>query len=681
MAGGAEGSDADAIRRGLLQRLMILGALSILTFLVGYAIAGLRYLVWVEAAFLVEVLVGIVLLRRGWASVQSVAFVLSISVFAVIAGNTIVLGGFLPSAGFAVWAYMPPLAGLFLLDGAARRLLVAGTAAFLVGVLALEPYLQPIEALPVDHLRTFFFLNISGSLIVVLGSIDYVYSLLLGERRAVLEASRRHRLTLEQLPVAIALKDSAGHYQFVNGAFERTFAVTRAELAEKGDRLWEVADAERLRRLDAAALAEDQTLEGDEPFWVRGERRVLRSARLRLIDEAGRPVICWMVNDVTDHLRAERSLQNERHLEALGTLAGGIAHDFNNLLMAISGNIELVAMGEHPPKTARRLSEAERAVDRARALTQQILTFARGGAPQRSRTSLSSLLHESASFALMGTSTRLALSVQDGLPSVEADAGQLGRVIHNLVLNATQAMPQGGLVQVRARELGGEALPDGLRADLSYIRIDVQDQGPGIAPELMQRVFDPFFTTRPRGSGLGLTTSHSIVRQHEGALVLASTLGKGTIATVYLPVAEGETEEVEVRPRRLESGSAVRILLMDDDDTVRELLVDLLRSLGHQVESCADGAVAIERYLDAQRIREPFDLVFLDLTVPGGMGGVQAGEQILEIDPRARLIAASGYAEDTVRAELLACGFQEALKKPFTLAEVQRAIAEVMAGG
>ena len=670
--------DTLTLRRGLLLRLLALGWVSIGAFAVGYWLIGLRTLVWVEVAFFVEVGCAYAWLRWGKANTGNVALLQAICVFLVIAANTLLLGGFLPSAGFAVWAYMPPLAAMFLLEGRARLGLNIVTAIFLVGVLAAEPFLQPVEQIPPDLLRVFFFLNVSCTVVSILGSLGYFHQLLLDERRVMADSERRHRLTLEQMPLAIALKDHAGRYAFVNKAFEHTFGIDRAAVLDQGDALWEPADAARLRRTEAAVLADDATVEGDEPFTIRGERRVLRSTRLRLTDPQGRPLLCWVSDDVTDRQRAERAVQNERHLEALGTLAGGIAHDFNNLLMAVQGNLELAALDPLPPRTVKRLEGAERAVGRARELTRQILTFARGGAPSRARIPLRGLLEEAATFALMGTSTRLSLAVAPGLPSVEADTSQLGRVIHNLVLNAAQAMPGGGVVELRAAVVDDDALPEGLVAEQGYLRIEVADHGEGIPAELQHRVFDPFFTTRPKGSGLGLTTCHSIIRQHEGALTLRSNPGQGTVVSIFLPIAGGVTEEVPLPVLARAPSPGVRLLVMDDDDTVRDTLVELLSALGHAVTPTADGAAAVARYAEAQAAGQPFDAVFLDLTVPGGMGGVDAARLLLAANPKARLIAASGYAEDSVRAGLFALGFKAALEKPFTLAEAQRALTEAL---
>jgi len=465
----------------------------------------------------------------------------------------------------------------------------------------------------------------------------------------------------------------------VNRTFEDTFAVSAAQVGAKGDAVWRPEDAATFAAAETAALGEEEPVSAEETSHIRGEVRLLRSSRLAIRLADGRRGLCWVAEDVTDRARSEQAGQNQRHLEALGTLAGGIAHDFNNLLMAVQGNLELLALDRDPSHLAARLAASTRAVDRARDLTRQILTFARGGAPNLVPTALDGLVEESARFALTGTATRLDLDAAAGLPAATADASQLSRVIHNLVLNAAQAMPDGGVVRVQVALAEREDVPDHLTQDRRYLRITVADQGHGIEPALLRRVLDPFFTTRARGSGLGLTTSHSIVRQHDGELRIASTVGVGTTVTLLLPTAERPVAAPAPPPcaEPVACGSA-RLLVMDDDVDVREVLVAMLTGRGHQVDECADGEEAVRRYTEARASGDPFAVVFLDLTVPGGMGGVAAAERILALDPEARLVAASGYVEANTHADLLRRGFRAALEKPFSVRQAAQAVIDAL---
>jgi signal transduction histidine kinase/CheY-like chemotaxis protein len=667
-------SDDDDVRRGLLVRLLTLGEVAIGAFAVGYALIGLRVLFWVELVYFLAVAMTLVALRVSRPSVPRVALLHALMVFAVIASNTLVLGGFLPSAGFAVWAYLPPLAAMFLVSGRARALLNAATAAFLVGVLLVEPWLSPIEVIPPALLRIFFFLNISCTVLVVLGSLSYFHHLLLTQRLAIAASERRHRATLEHLPIGVALRDRDGGYPFVNPAFELLFQTSSDRLQRDGDAALPGPTREAWDRLVRRAELAAGLGEADGDVPIGDEVRHLRLTRQDVSDATGRRVDCLVCDDMTLRTRAERSLQNTRHLEALGTLAGGIAHDFNNLLMAVQGNLDL-ALSEQPDSAAAgRLEAASRAVVRSRDLTRQILTFARGGLPSLTRTDLATLVEESASFARVGTAAHLLIDVAPDLPPVDADASQLGRVLHNLVLNAAQAMPTGGEIAITAGIAAPVALPPELAPDRTYVRIDVTDQGEGIPEALRQRVFDPFFSTRPTGSGLGLTTSHSIVRQHGGALILLPAHPRGTTARVFLPAAEGPAAARAAIRAAPADPEPRRLLVMDDEPEVREVLVALFASLGHRVAGCADGVEAVAAVRAASEAAQLPDAVVLDLTVPGGVGGLEAARQILALHPRMVLIAASGYADALARGSLHEAGFRATLAKPFGRAEAQAAL-------
>ena len=673
-------TDDDTVRRGLLVRLLTLGEVAIGAFTAGYALIGLRVLFWVEALYFLAVAATLVALRVSRPSVSRVALLHALLVFAVIAANTLILGGFLPSAGFAVWAYLPPLAAMFLVRGRGRTVLNAATAAFLVGVLLVEPWLTPQEAIPPVLLRVFFFLNISCTVLVVLGSLSYFHRLLLHQRLAVADSERRHRATLEHLPIGVALRDRAGGYHFANPAFELLFQTSADRLRRDGDDALPPATRADWQALVQRAEQAMGSGEADGDVAIGDEVRHLRLTRQDVSDAGGRQVDCLVCDDMTLRDRAERSVQNARHLEALGTLAGGIAHDFNNLLMAVQGNLDLAQSEDPTSPVAGRLEAASRAVVRSRELTRQILTFARGGLPSLTRTDLTALVEESASFARVGTAAHLTIDVDPDLPPVDADASQLGRVLHNLVLNAAQAMPTGGEIAIHAGLAPPAALPPELAPDRTYVCIDVTDQGDGIPEALRQRVFDPFFSTRPTGSGLGLTTSHSIVRQHGGALVLVPAHPRGTTARVFLPAAAGPPAAATASRAEPAAPEPRSLLVMDDEPEVREVLVALFASLGHTVAACADGAEAVAAYRAAAERAQPPDAVVLDLTVPGGVGGLEAARQILALQPRAVLIAASGYADALARGSLQEAGFRATLAKPFGRADAQAALAAAWSG-
>jgi len=397
-----------------------------------------------------------------------------------------------------------------------------------------------------------------------------------------------------------------------------------------------------------------------------------------ILDKDG-GTIGWLsvVRDMTEHNRLEAELRKIQKLESVGVLAGGIAHDFNNLLTGILGNITLAHMYAPAEAIDLRsvLKDAERASLRARELTQQLLTFSRGGAPIKKACSLAELLVDTTTFVLRGAKSRPSFAIAGDLWPAHADAGQCSQVIHNIVLNADQAMPQGGTIEITAQnvmldDLGDASLPAG-----PYIRIGIRDEGIGIPPEHLGKVFDPFFTTKQRGSGLGLATTYSIVKAHGGHISVASTPGLGSTFYFYLPALPTGRPDGPPAPMPLAAGHG-RILLMDDEELVRETACRALTLLGYEVECVEEGNGAVECYRRAREAGQPFDLVLLDLTVPGGVGGAEAMRRLREIDPQVKGLVSSGYANDPIMAEFAAYGFSGVIAKPWELENLQAVISD-----
>ena len=395
-----------------------------------------------------------------------------------------------------------------------------------------------------------------------------------------------------------------------------------------------------------------------------------------LCDEAGRP--CRMVGshiDITERQRMEERVRETQKLESLGTLAAGIAHDFNNLLTAVTVNLSLLR--HDPPEPAQMpglLKAMEDAVGRAAALTKQLLTFSKGGAPVRAVASIRDLITDSATFVARGSNARCEFALAEDLAPVNADVGQLSQVIGNLVLNAIQAMPDGGTIRIAAAnvDLRGEhetGLPAG-----RHVRITVSDEGAGIPPENLSRIFDPFFTTKPTGSGLGLSTSHAIVSRHGGRLSVESTPGVGSTFTIHLPASTAEVPRPE--PARMIAGRG-RVLAMDDDEMIREVLHHALVHLGYACDVCANGTEAVACYEDALRAGRAYDVVVLDLTIPGQAGGVEVLARLQALDPGVVAIMASGYAADDILARHDLHGFRGRLQKPFDLTSLSLEMARV----
>jgi len=411
----------------------------------------------------------------------------------------------------------------------------------------------------------------------------------------------------------------------------------------------------------------------------------------RAIADSGAPIragtgeiigVVLVFRDVTERRHLEEELFRAQKLESVRLLAAGIAHDFNNLLAAILGNLSLAQarMPTDPKGGSERLVEAEKATIRARDLTLQLLTFSTGGAPIRSAMSLAGVLTETAGFALRGSAVRCEFTLPEDLWPVNADEGQVGQVVHNLVLNARQAMPSGGVIRLTARN---EVVPEGCVSKLApgrYVCVEVADSGVGIERDHMARIFDPFFTTRPGGTGLGLAVCFSIITRHEGRIEVDSSLGVGSTFRFWLPAADGESVPASAESAEPQRGSG-RVLLMDDEDMIRDMGREMLESLGYSVVLARDGNDAVNAYAHALTSGQRFDLVILDLTVAGGMGGTEALQRVRRLDPAALAIVSSGYSMDPVMANHGTHGFDAAIPKPYNLLTMARVVASVLARG
>jgi len=413
-------------------------------------------------------------------------------------------------------------------------------------------------------------------------------------------------------------------------------------------------------------------------IWISENVRIVR-------DEQGNDLYHeGFVSDITTHRRLDTEMQRASKLEAVGILAGGIAHDFNNILTAVLGNLSLAEMDVGPGAPgARLLGEAKRATLRARDLTQQLLTFAKGGDPVRAAVNLPELLRETADFALHGAKARAEYEVAADLWPVNADKGQLGQVVQNLVINSVQAMPEGGRLRVCATnfvlgaesggpESGGLPLPPG-----RYVHLTVADSGIGIAAEHLSKIFDPYFTTKQQGSGLGLATVYSIVRKHQGHIAVESRLGQGTEFHLWLPAAAQPVTAKAVFPA---AGAPLRarVLFMDDEEPIREMARLFMQRLNLECDLAVDGAEAVGKFRAARECGRPYDLVLMDLTVPGGMGGRETLEVLRRIDPAVRAIVSSGYSQDPVMASYREHHFQGILPKPYDLDQLRRVLEQTL---
>ena len=390
-----------------------------------------------------------------------------------------------------------------------------------------------------------------------------------------------------------------------------------------------------------------------------------------------------VLRDITDELRTQKELLKIRKLETVGVLAGGIAHDFNNIIAAIMGNIELAQYSLKPSEKAyRQLDNAIKACARAHELSLQLLTFSKGGSPVKKRTSLPELIKESADFVLHGSRIICHYAFPPDLWPAEIDRGQISQVIQNLVLNSIHAMPQGGNLEISCSNFSDPELLKKLNLPLGrYVRIEIRDSGTGIPEQIIDKIFEPYFSTKHTGSGLGLAIVHSIISKHGGTIRVESGPGQGTTFTILIPAClDHEEDDQKENAGHLEkTDRKAVVLVMDDDDMVRTLASEILRTLGHEAIEASNGEEAVEIYKNRMKDHEPIDLLIMDLTVPGGMGGVEALEELLKIDPNVKAVVASGYSNDPVMSHYQKYGFAAALLKPYTIKEVSEVISFVHA--
>lgn len=512
------------------------------------------------------------------------------------------------------------------------------------------------------------------------------------ERKRVEEAlvSEKERLsvTLRSIADGVITTSTEGEIILMNRAAESLTGWPQDEAMGKS--LTTIFNLIKTKTRDGGQIVVENILKTGGVFGFDDQTSLLsRDGVERIVAVSGTPLfnptnkvigVVLVFRDITDSRRMEEELVKAQKLESLGVLAGGIAHDFNNLLTAIVGNVSLAKThSKGQDNILKRLGEAERASLRAKDLTHQLLTFSKGGAPVKKTSSIPDLLRDSIWFALSGSNVRCDLSIPGDLWSVEVDEGQISQVIHNLIINANEAMPHGGVIKVYAHNFsaGVEQKLGPALTGRRYVRLSVEDQGVGIPQENIGKVFDPYFTTKQKGSGLGLASCYSILKNHGGFVTVNSEVGNGTVFHVYLPAASN----AKSIPKQISEGPIAgkgSVLVMDDEEILRNFVAELLNYLGYEVQLACDGLETIELYGKAKEVGRPFDCVLMDLTIPGAMGGKEAIQKLLEIDPNVTAIVSSGYSDDPVMADYERHGFRGVVAKPYDAAQLSEVLHKVL---
>ncbi len=503
------------------------------------------------------------------------------------------------------------------------------------------------------------------------------------ERKLVEEAMRKKTELLDLARDAIIVRDLDGTVRFWNHGAQEMYGYPPEQAM--GSRTHEL-----LRTIFPNDIGEIQEILLRDGYWEGQLTHTTSSGNcikvasrwvLQRKDDGQILRVLEINTDITEHEKLQLEMLKVQKLESLGVLAGGIAHDFNNVLTGILGNISFARMFlDDSHRASKILLEAEKASQRATDLAYQLLTFAKGSQPIKKALSVRQILNASTSLVLRGSNVKCLIELPEGLKAIEADEGQLSQACNNIIINAAQAMPGGGTITMRGDNVTlDESNPLSLAAG-EYVRLNFADTGCGISEEDQKRIFDPYFTTKSRGSGLGLASVHSIVAKHGGHISVRSQAGVGTTFELLLPASQAAASEPEAdrgaAPARGQRGT--RLLVMDDEEIIRSLTSEMLGELGYEVQTCINGEQAVVMYGEALQAGMPFGAVIMDLTVPGGMGGKEAAVEILKLDPAARLIVSSGYSNDPVMANYTSYGFSAMIVKPYHLADMAQTLGRLL---
>ncbi len=491
------------------------------------------------------------------------------------------------------------------------------------------------------------------------------------------ESERKMRDILVNLPVIVARFDrnKKGEIQFLNTAWERILGFNiESCIGAEIDSFILQEDLQRWHELLTQNHTEQEySSDLDSQIRFKDSREQPRWLRIKLDQRENGEVVALM-EDFTERRRLDAELIQAQRLESIGHLAGGLAHDFNNLLQVIMGYINLTQrlINKKGIKT-NYLEIADQACQRAAGLSTQMLAFSKGGEPVQKAGYLEEVVKEAVDMSLHGSKLKATIKLEPHLPQVNMDYGQIHQVLHNVILNAEQAMPEGGKLAVEVRkELSAKDQPI-----KEMVIVEIKDSGIGIKATNLAKLFDPYFTTKKTGNGLGLTSSYWIIKRHNGDLKIKSEYGKGTTVQISLPALPQSQPLAQLQRAQQKRPKTLSILIMDDEEAVRNSLQLMLESCGHRVICSEHGEDCLNTYIKKSKTKNYFDIIILDLTISGGKGGVWTLEQILKLNPSARAIAASGYSKDNALSNYRQAGFFAVLQKPFGIEALNKCLDDV----
>jgi two-component system, cell cycle sensor histidine kinase and response regulator CckA len=508
---------------------------------------------------------------------------------------------------------------------------------------------------------------------------------LIASQLKIKDSESKLRLTLENAPIGIASCDKEGYFLSANQALCEILGYSQNELLEM-----KMFDLTHPDDISITQETRAQLIKGEIERYHLEKRYITKNREERSVsvtvcavrDTNGELIqTVSEIEDLTEKKKWEAEFLKASKLESLGILAGGIAHDFNNILTSILGSLSLAkAELKIGADIFQRIVDVENASQRAKKLTKQLLTFSKGGTPIKEVINLTNLIKEYVSFSTNGSNCAVELYIADNLWNVEVDETQIGQVIHNLTINALQAMPKGGTLKVKCKNTVFSETNKTANFSFEsgrYVQISVIDEGQGIPKENLSKIFDPYFTTKEQGSGLGLATSYSIVKKHKGHIEVESEMNSGSSFTIFLPATEKVSQKIEPIKHQIAEGHG-KILIMDDEPTVRETAGDILKFLGYQVDYAADGSQALQLHEKAKAVGKPFDIIIMDLTIRGGMGGRDAIEKLRGIDSEVKTIVSSGYSDDPIMSNFDKFGFDGVVAKPYEINSLSSLLSRLM---